>query len=87
MTRNRVSLNSKESTQLINYKTNGLRTYLFVKKSNDEGADFYYLGEVHPIHWHETTIRNDAGIVLPIMNFELELETPVREDIYDYLAN
>lgn len=87
MTRNRVSLNSKESTQLINYKTNGLRTYLFVKKSNDEGADFYYLGEVQPIHWHETTIRNDAGIVLPIMNFELELETPVREDIYDYLAN
>lgn len=87
MTRSRVSINSKESSQLINWKSNGLKIYLFVKKSDGEGSDFYYLGEAEPIRWHETTIKNDMGISLPIMNFELSLKNAVREDIYDYLAN
>lgn len=87
MTRSSVSLSSKESLQLINWRENQLKIYLFVKKSDGEGTDFYYLGEVKPIDWHETTIKNDAGRVLPIMNFELELKDAVREDIYDYLIN
>lgn len=87
MTRSSVSINSKESSQLINWESNGLKIYLFVKKSDGEGTDFYYLGEVEPINWHETTIKNDMGKSLPIMNFELGLKNAVREDIYDYLAN
>lgn len=87
MTRSSVSINSKESSQLINWKSNGLKIYLFVKKSDGEGSDFYYLGEAEPINWHETTIKNDMGKSLPIMNFELGLKNAVREDIYDYLAN
>lgn len=58
-----------------------------MKKSDGEGSDFYYLGEAEPINWHETTIKNDKGKSLPIMNFELSLKNAVREDIYDYLAN
>lgn len=62
----------------------GLRIYLFIKKSDGEGSDFYYMGRVNPIEWTETTIANDKGHTLPIMNFKMELEHEVRNDIYDY---
>jgi len=60
---------------------------LFVKKSDDEGSDFYYMGEVNPIAWRQTTIKNDKEEELPIMNFKLKLNNPVREDLYEYLIN
>lgn len=85
MTRSKVSLHSAEVRMLTNAQNNGLLVLLFVKRSDGEGSDFYYLGPVQPCNPCQTTIRNDQGQELPIVNFRLLLETPVREDIYDYL--
>ena len=87
MTRSKVSESSPEAQQLINYKENGLKIYLFVKKSDGEGTDFYYMGKAKPIGHVETTINDNTGKPWPIMNFRLKLDTPVREDIYEYLVN
>ncbi len=87
MTRSRVSMDSKEAQQIIHSKDNSEKIFLFVKKSDDEGSDFYYMGEVSPIAWHQTTIKNDKEEELPIMNFKLKLKNPVREDLYEYLIN
>jgi hypothetical protein len=87
MTRSRVSMDSKETQQIIHAKDNSEKIFLFVKKSDDEGSDFYYMGEVSPIMWQQTTIKNDKEEVLPIMNFKLKLKNPVREDLYEYLVN
>ncbi len=87
MTRSRVSMDSKEAQQIIHAKENSEKIFLFVKKSDDEGSDFYYMGEVSPIAWHQTTIKNDKEEELPIMNFKLKLRNPVREDLYEYLVN
>ncbi|MBR3749495.1 MAG: DUF3427 domain-containing protein [Firmicutes bacterium] len=46
----------------------------------------YYIGRVKPIDWQETTIKNKHNKNLPIMNFKMQLEHPVRKDIYDYLT-
>lgn len=86
MTRSRVTMDSKETQQIIHARENGEKIFLFVKKSDDEGADFYYMGEVSPVAWKQTTIPNDAGDLLPIMNFHLKLQNPVREDLYEYLS-
>lgn len=87
MTRSRVSMDSKETQQIIHANENGEKLFLFIKKSDDEGADFYYMGEVTPVFWQQTNIKNDDGDVLPIMNFHLQLKHAVREDLYEYLAN
>ncbi len=84
MTRSRVSIDSSETQEIINYRKSGLKIFLFVKKSDGEGTDFYYMGKASPIYWTETTIKNDSGKTLPIVNFQLELEYAVRNDIYDY---
>lgn len=86
MTRSKVSIDSPESKEIINYAKSGLKIYLFIKKSDGEGTDFYYMGKVNPIDWEETTIQNDKGQNLPIMNFKMKMEHPVRSDIYEYIT-
>ena len=87
MTRSKVSIDSPESREIINSDQSGLKIYLFVKKSDGEGTDFYYMGKVSPVAWEETTIRNDKGQTLPIMNFKMKMEHAVRSDIYEYITN
>lgn len=86
MTRSRVTLRSSEAQKIMNAETNGMDMRLFVKKSDGEGCDFYYLGKVKPVSWQEKTICDDDGKELPIVNFKLELEHAVRDDIYEYFA-
>ena len=86
MTRSRVSINSPESQEIIHSNENGLKMYLFIKKSDGEGTDFYYMGRVKPTAYKETTINDKKGNKLPIMNFRLKMEHTVRTDIYDYLT-
>jgi hypothetical protein len=86
MTRSKVSYDSPESQQIIHYKENGLKMYLFIKKSDGEGTDFYYMGCVTPVAWEENVIVNDKGVRLPIMNFKMKLEHSVRNDIYEYFT-
>lgn len=86
MTRSRVSMESTEAQEIIHYKERGLKILLFIKKSDGEGSDFYYMGQVTPVHWQQTVIKNDAGKELPIMNFQLKLEHSIRDDIYDYFV-
>ena len=86
MTRNGVSLDSRESQEIINCAKSGLKICLFIKKSDGEGTDFYYMGKVIPVSWRQTTIQNNKGKILPIVNFIFKLEHSVREDIYEYFT-
>ena len=86
MTRSKVKLDSSESQELIHANETGLKILLFLKKSDGEGSDFYYMGEVTPVKWEETTILNDKKEILPIMNFKLELKQEVRKDIFEYFT-
>lgn len=86
MTRNGVAIDSRESQEIINSEQSGLKIVLFIKKSDGEGTDFYYMGEVNPVDWRQTTIKNNKGRKLPIMNFLFKLKNSVREDIYEYFT-
>ena len=86
MTRNGVAIDSRESQEIINSEESGLKIVLFIKKSDGEGTDFYYMGEVNPVDWRQTTIKNNKGRKLPIMNFLFKLKNSVREDIYEYFT-
>ena len=45
------------------------------------------MGQVTPAAWEQTRIQDDKGRFLPIMNFQLQMSHPVREDIYQYFVN
>lgn len=84
MTRSRLTLSSPEVQKIINAERDGLDMRLFIKKSDNEGGDFYYFGRVRPIAWEQTSQLDDAGNPLPIVNFKLELEHPAQDDLYEY---
>lgn len=86
MTRSRLTLESEEVRRIAEAEKTGLQIHLFVKKSDSEGGDFYYLGKAKPISWSQTTIKSDDNRLLPIVNFKLQLERAVRDDIYAYLS-
>ena len=52
-----------------------------------KGLNFYYIGDLKvlgdPV---ETTIANDAGVQLPIVNFRFIIDKPVEEKLYAYLC-
>jgi SOS-response transcriptional repressor LexA len=64
-----------------------IRLPLFIKKNNDEGMDFYYLGEVIPElnQVEQTTMSNDSGKQLPVVKIRFNLADPVTDNMYNYL--
>ena len=87
MTRNRVTLDSSEVLKIRKYKEAGLRIPLFVKKSDGEGTDFYYMGDMEPYDFEQDIIKNDAGIELPIVNIKFIMRVPVDDNMFSYLEN
>jgi superfamily II DNA or RNA helicase/HKD family nuclease len=87
MTRNKVTLDSPEVKKIKDYKKLGLRISLFIKKSDGEGTDFYYMGDVYPIDTVQTIITGDNGKELPIVNIKFGMIDEVEESIYQYLES
>ncbi|MBE6493727.1 MAG: DUF3427 domain-containing protein [Methanosphaera stadtmanae] len=87
MTRSNLKIESKEVQQIIKYKENENKFYLFINKSDDEGKEFYYMGQVTPIDYKQTTIPDDNGQENPIVKMKLKLKEEVKQEIYDYIIN
>lgn len=87
MSKNQRSLTSPEIIQFQNAK-NPTRLPLFLKKSNDEGLDFYYMGELTPImnSFKETTIKNKDGVPLPAVAVSFDIVPHVESSIYRYIT-
>jgi hypothetical protein len=85
MTRHNRTVNSQDVLNIQKYKETGLRICLFVKKSDAESDDFYYISDLTPCEYNSQTIKDDSGVNLQIVNINYEINTPVAENIYNYL--
>jgi superfamily II DNA or RNA helicase/HKD family nuclease len=64
-----------------------IRLPLFIKKNNDEGLEFYYMGEVSPQfdQLTQTKMPNDHGAYVPVVKIRFNLDPPVPSSLYQYL--
>ena len=76
--------NSPESKYMKEF-TSGETKRLFVKKSDGEGTDFYYMGTFEIDNIKGTTKKNNKGVLQPICDVTLKMNESIREDIFDYL--
>lgn len=81
------SMDSEDVQNFLNATERGIDVQLFVRKNKDDkiSKEFYYLGRV-------ISTGNAKQFVMPntdktAVEIEWELETPVREDIYQYIVN
>lgn len=84
MSRNNRKTSSPELEPIINY--NGLDIELFIQKSNDEGIEFYYIGNLTPLKYKQV-YREIDGRQHPIVNFKFKINTEVKDELYSYFVN
>lgn len=84
MTRNRVTL---ESAEVEAIQRDDVRKLLFIKKSDGEGTDFYYMGDVDTHKCIQTTIDSKYGKKLSIVNVLYDMKQVVNDKIYDYFED
>ena len=86
MSKSKRNLNSPDIQILKNHEN--LRIPLFIKKSNDEGTDFYYIGDITPIEnsFIQSTLNDDNGKPVSVVKVVFSMNTPVEDNIYDYIT-
>jgi superfamily II DNA or RNA helicase len=65
-----------------------IRLPLFIKKNNDEGQDFYYMGDVIPEldNVEESSMQSDNGKMVSVVKIIFKLKEPVSDSLYNYIV-
>ena len=89
MSKNKRNLNSPDVSQILQQFNNKMRIPLFVKKSNSEGNDFYYLGNINVQDDSavEKLIKNDDGKNVSVVEMKFNLTSAVEKSLYDYITS
>ena len=87
ISKSRRTLQSEDVQNFLHAKERGIDVHLFVRKNKDDkiSKEFYYLGRMEVTgSVREFIMPNTEETAVEI---EWKLETPVREDIYEYIVN
>jgi superfamily II DNA or RNA helicase/HKD family nuclease len=88
-TRSNRTLESQEVQTIIEARERNIDLHIFVKKDDDEGTDFYYLGKATPDknNIEQAIMKVENGRELPVVHMNLIMENPVENKLYHYLKN
>jgi len=88
MSKSKRKLSSPDVQSIRNHEALGLRMPLFIKKTDDEGKDFYYVGDVQPMDdsFKQGTMKTDKGKTVSVVQLVFKLDNPVEDGIYEYLS-
>lgn len=81
-------LSSPDVQAILTHKERNMRIPLFVKKSNDEGKDFYYLGDLSVIDGQveENSMPVSIGKPVSVVKMQMQLSVPVEQNLYAYIT-
>ncbi|MWW24056.1 DUF3427 domain-containing protein [Algibacter lectus] len=76
-----------KDVQSILGNNGAIRLPLFIKKNNDEGTDFYFMGDIKPQKKsvEQTEMNSDSGKKVSVVKIRFDLENPVPDSMYKYL--
>ena len=80
-------ITSSEVQTLLHAKEWGIDVELFVRKNKEDkiSKEFYYLGRMKATGYAKEFIMKNTNV--RAVEIEWDLDTPVREDIYEYIVN
>jgi len=86
MSKSNRKIDSKDVKAILG-KNGNIRLPLFIKKSNDEGTDFYYMSDLLPDlkNVEQTLMNSDSGKKVSVVKIRFNLQVPVSESMYHYL--
>lgn len=82
------TMSSPEVIKIKNYENANFSIEIFIKKSDDEGTDFYYLGEVKPVHDSIQQVEKltQEGKHRSVVEMDLKFFEPLDHLLYEYLT-
>jgi superfamily II DNA or RNA helicase/HKD family nuclease len=83
------TLNSPDVAAIRNQSKTKMRIPFFLKKSDDEGVDFYYLGDLSaiPEKFEDTLMSDSDGAKKSVVKMEFILNRPVEHNLYRYITD
>ena len=87
MSKSNRKIESKDVQSILGH--NGkIRLPLFIKKNNDEGTEFYYMGDISPQadSVKQALMNSDSGKKVSVVKIRFDLENPVSDSMYQYLS-
>ncbi len=87
ISKNKRTLQSNDVQSALHSKELGISMELFVRKNKDDSSnskEFYYLGRLNPTGNAQELKMKTADET--IVEIEYDLETPVKQDIYNYIV-
>lgn len=86
MSKSKRKIDSNDVQSILG-KKGPIRLPLFIKKNNDEGMDFYYMGDLQPNlnQVEQTFMNNDSGAKVSVVKIRFHLNIPVADSLYNYL--
>ena len=87
-TRSRRTLQTGEVKEILNHQRLGINIHVLIKKDDDEGSAFYYLGEakVVPTSAKEETMNDKHGKNVSVVTMNLVFEDEIPMNVYEYLT-
>tara|TARA_B100000809_G_scaffold263392_1_gene316517 strand:- start:9663 stop:13115 length:3453 start_codon:yes stop_codon:yes gene_type:complete len=87
MSKSNRKLNSKDVQSILGAQGN-IRLPLFIKKNNDEGSEFYFMGDMYPNKnkVEQTKIENDKKKKVSVVKIRFNLEHSVPDNLYNYIT-
>lgn len=87
MSKNKRYLNSPDVEAILNQENNNIQIELFIKKDDNEGTDFYYIGNMKTDYEskEQTQIPDEKGQMLPVVNLQFDIVPSVPQNLYNYL--
>lgn len=88
MSKNKRKITSNDVSAIYHYQEHQMRLPLFIKKHNDEGSAYYYMGDVEPDQnsFQEMTMSN-KGKPVSVVQMNLMLKEPVERNMYHYIMD
>jgi len=88
MSKSKRKLKSPDVASIRAAQENKMRLPLFIKKSNDEGTEHYYMGDVTsiPSDFEETKMFDEKGKEVSVVKVFFQMNNKVEEGIYQYLT-
>lgn len=89
MSKSNRKIDSKDVQSILGKKSKiKIRLPLFIKKSNDESSDFYFMGDMVPKQdfVEQTTMKSDNGKDVSVVKIRFNLKDSVPENLYKYIT-
>ncbi|MFD2616519.1 DUF3427 domain-containing protein [Terrilactibacillus laevilacticus] len=88
-TRSNRTLKSEEVKKIINAKDNNTDIHIFIKKDDDEGSDFYYLGQATPDTKtvEQSVMKDKNNKEIPVVHMNMIMEKSINTRLYHYIKS